>query len=156
MAEARSSHLRPSANLGTLPRSSNSNLDTIVTRDDDDDEEIYFPNPALSMLTSVARHAKHMCKQMVRISSSSSSSSSPGTQTKKSHHNPHPFGSSKAPNMAKMKIVTPVFDHEIQKWVWPDDVLVGDEEDDDDGDSKSSIFTASSSGRTQSRRPSRR
>lgn len=37
-----------------------------------------------------------------------------------------------APNMAKMRVVTPVYDHGLERWVWPDSARIDEEEEEDD------------------------
>jgi hypothetical protein len=78
-------------------------IDTTYT-----EEKLVFPNHAISVISAVGRHAKRTCKQLASI---------------RGHHH------EKAPDMAKMRIVTPVYDHGLGKWVWPDNVYVDEDED---------------------------
>lgn len=80
---------------------------------DDSEEKLVFPNPAISVLSAVTRHAKKTCKSLVKVSSTSS--------LRSRHHE-------KPPNMAKMRMVTPVYDHDLEKWVFPDHVIVDDDD----------------------------
>jgi len=62
-----------------------------------------MPSPVVSVVRSLARQARGVARQIVRV---------PGKSMSK-------MSGEKRPNMAKMRQVTPVYDHDMQKWVWP-------------------------------------
>lgn len=98
--------LAPFTSKDMIEATSHSLADTDSINDDT------MPSPVISVFRSIARQARGVARQIVRVPTKSMSRMS-GEQR---------------PDMAKMRQVTPIYDHDLKRWVWPTPPMVHQDE----------------------------
>lgn len=83
------------------------------------EENLVFQHPTVSMFSALSHQAVRTCKSIARSPSVSSTRSNDS-------HKRNRKTREKATEVSKMRIVTPVYDHDLERWIWPDSIFADD------------------------------